>query len=396
MEIKDGSVPFDGKSRVRRLLFVLILFNAGLIGMLFGRFFYTPDTPCYVSTARLVVGLPGGRECDLRILKPLPLILPGVVEKTTGLDAQYGFLLQNLLFYFLASFLLFEIIRMVFGDEWQAFWGTIIFITAPPVLLYGLAYMTDMPGWFFGILGTYLTLKLRDSLADKAYSAVIIGCISGVGFLWKESAITGAVFFAVYVLLAKLPRRAQLSSSLYCGLGFIVPVLIASAIVYDRVHITFWNWYEFNRSKPYGDYYRLSEFIREIPRTLYVPWFLFLAGLGRFLRTRIQADVAGDRLRFLVASGATVLLWPIWPTPLSRVFYLSSPFLAVVASYGAGAFAKDRAAVLVVVAVLFNYLIVGLWAAFAIRGLVYLLGLVYLVLMAYCWYYRGIPEGVIS
>ncbi len=381
---------------MRRLLMAAVLFNAAVIAGLFGRFFYTPDTPCYVSGARLVVGLPGGRNCDFRMLKPLPLILPGLLEKLTGLEAQYGLLFQNLLFYSLAAFLIFEIIRVVFGQERQAFWGTLLFITAPPLLLHGLAYLTDMPGWFFGILGIYLTVRFGDTFASRPPWAVVIGCVSGLGFLWKESAITGLLFFAVHSCLAELPRRVKLTAFLYSICGFMTPVLIVSAIVYDRLEITFWSWYEFNRSMPYGDYYRLSEFVKEAARTLYIPWLLVLVGLGRLFKGHFQENIRRDAVRFLVAGGATILLWPIWPLPLGRVFYLSGPFLAAAASYGAGAFSKDKGAVLVVVAVLFNYLIVGLWAAFAIRRFVYVLGVLYVALMAYCWSSRGVRGGATS
>ncbi len=373
-----------------------VLFNAAVITGLFGRFLYTPDTPCYVSTARLLVHLPRGRACDFRILKPLPLILPGLLERATGLEAQYGFLVQNLLFYCMASLLIFEIIRIVFGQERQAFWGTLLFISAPPLVLHGLAYLTDMPGWFFGILGMYLTLRAGDTILSRRHHAVLIGCVSGLGFLWKESAIVGVLFFALHTFLVRLPWREKLLACAYSAFGFMAPVLISSAIVYSRLEITFWSWYEFNRSMPYGDYYRISNFVREILRTLYVPWLLFLVGLGRLTGDYLREDISMDRMRFLVASGGTLLLWPIWPTPLSRIFYLSSPFLAAVASYGVGAFAKNRQTVLVLIAALFNYVVVGFWIAFAIRGLVYVLGVLYVTLMACCWYFRGAPERAAS
>ena len=133
---------------MKKALYALALLNASLITALFGRLFYNPDTRCYVSGARLLFGLPKGEACDYRILKPLALLFPGMLEKATGIEAQYGFFMQNLVFYFLSSFLVFELIRLVFKNELEAFWGSLLFITAPPVLFYGLAYITDMPGWF--------------------------------------------------------------------------------------------------------------------------------------------------------------------------------------------------------------------------------------------------------
>ena len=369
---------------MKKILCGLVPFNAFLIAALFGRHFYTPDTPCYVAGARLLFGLPGGRDCDFRILKPLALIVPGLLERATGIEAQYGFLIQNLLFYFLASTLIFQLIGMVFRDELKAFWATVMFITAPPLMLYGLAYMTDMPAWFFGILGIYVTLRVYSKLTEKPEYAIFIGFIMGFGFLWKESAVTGAVFFGAYVLLSNLPGKVKAGLCVYGVVGFAIPVLISSGLVYNRFHYTFWGWYAFIQTKPYGNSYTLSEFIREVTRTFDVVWLLFVAGVFRFLRDFFQRNTDASEVRFLIASGATILLWPIWPYPSNRLFYLSCPFLVSVGANAVELFGKERWTFLVLLAVFLNLVIVALWSALGLRGLVYILGIAYSAIMIWC------------
>lgn len=379
---------------VKRFLYPAMVLNAFFVAVLLRREFYTPDTPCYVRGARLFFGLPGGEDCDFRILKPLPLIFPGLLEKATGIEAQYGFLIQNLIFYFLTCLLIFEIIRMVFKDEWQAFWGGLIFITAPPLLLYGLAYQTDMPGWFFEIMGIYATLRLFDKLTERALSPLFIGFILGIGFLWKESALAGVVFFSVYILITELPAKQKWALWLYAALGFLIPVLVSSVIVYHYSHYTFWSWYRYQSSKPLGDDYHVVRFIQEAVRTFHVSWILLVVGLFRFLRVYLQDQIDADEMRFLIASGATLLLWPIWPYPSNRIFYLSAPFLAGVASYGTRVFGEKRGSILVVLAGVFNFAVMALWSAFGTRGLVYVLGVIFSAIMI--WWAKAKPQGSIE
>jgi hypothetical protein len=366
---------------MKKALYALALLNAALITALFGRLFNNPDTRCYVSGARLLFGLPKGEACDYRILKPLALLFPGMLEKTTGIEAQYGFFMQNLVFYFLSSFLVFELIKLVFKNELEAFWGSLLFITAPPVLFYGLAYMTDMPGWFFVISGVIATLRVFEKLTERPIYALFVGLIPGVGFLWKESAIAGVVFLGSYVLTGDLPTKQKRVILLYGAVGFLAPVLLSSVILYNHFHYTFWGWYSFIKLKPYGDDYHLFRFMEEAVRTLSIGWILCLLGLFRFLSDYFQGRTNPNELRFLIASGATLLLWPIWPYPSNRVFYLSGPFLVAVGGYGAGLFSKTRGGLLVLFAALSSFTISALWAAFHLRGVTYVFVLMYLTII---------------
>ncbi len=368
---------------MKKLIFFIALINAFLIILFLGHQFNVPDTPCYVAGARLIFDLSGKGDCGYRMIKPFPLILSGLFEKITGFDAKYGFFFQNLIFYFLSVFLIFWIIKIVFKNEWQAFLGTIAFITAPPLLFYGLSYLTDMSGWFFGILGVYLTLKLFSEIKKRKYLSFVLGIIMGIGFLFKESALMGPLFFGFYILLGNFNIKEKFSILFGGMIGFFIPVLISSAIVYKYFHYTFLTWYKFNQEKPYGDYYNLVNFLKAVISTLYLYWLFWGIGFLKILIDFLRKKLSPDIFRFTVASGLSIFLWPIWSYPLNRIFYLSSPFFIGIISYGANFFSKKKSLLFIGGIWILNLLVSIIYSYFKIRFLWFLFGIPYLLLFVF-------------
>lgn len=346
---------------MKKTIFLIVLINAILIVLFLGQQFNQPDVPCYVAGARLIFGLAEGGDCSFRMLKPLPLIFSGLLEKITGINAKYGFFIQNLIFYVLSAFLIFEIIKLVFKDRWQALLGTIAFITAPPLLVYGLGYLTDMGGWFFVILGVYLTVKFFEAFKENHKLVFIFGLILGLGFLFKEAALGGAVFFAFFVLFNKLSLLKKVKLWGLFSLGYLLPIILSSLVIFHYFGYTFFDWFRFNEQKPYGDYYHLIYFIKDIGATLYLYWFLFIIGIFGFLRKYLRKSIDINKFIFLAASGITILLWFIWSYPMNRIFYLSAPFLIALVSYGARMFTKKQGLFLLTSASVLNFLVVVIY-----------------------------------
>lgn len=337
---------------MKRILFVFVLGTVFFVSVLFGAHFRQPDTTCYIDAARRVAGLSADEDCGYRLLKPLPVLFAGIGERVIGLHPMYGLFAQNILFYILASFALFEIIRIVFRDEQQAFIATVMLGTAPPFLVFGLAYLTDMMGWFWAIFAVYLTLRFSER-------PLLIGAVAGIGFLYKESALGGLIFFAVYTafdhnaLIREKLKRLGVSAA-----GFLIPVAFSTAAIYAFRGYTFFDWLAFAWSKPFGDEYQIFYFIKNSAATLYLYWPLFALGAYTLARAYAQSVLPRDTQRFIIASGASLVLWFAWSYPAARIFYLSAPFLMGVASYGAVALGHRMGLVLVAFAAAGHYALV--------------------------------------
>lgn len=361
-----GKSNYD-RTEMKRALIFFACGNIILISILYGAHLRQPDTTCYIDAARRIVGLPADGDCGYRLLKPLPVLFAGIGERITGFNSMYGFFAQNILFYILASLLFFEIVRLVFNDERQALVAAFMFGTAPPFLMFGLAYLTDMMGWFWALFGIYLTLRMRKY-------AFYIGAVLGIGFLYKESALGGLIFFTVYIFLGHETFMKEKSKQVFLAiLGFLIPVGITTVFVYAFMGYTFFDWIAFAWSKPFGNEYVIFYFIKNIAATLYLYWIFFAVGAYALFRAHAQGILSRERAHFIMASGATVALWFVWSYPAARIFYLSAPFLIAVASYGAGALGRRRGYGAVFCAAVFHYALV--WALFNGYGSpVFLLG----------------------
>ncbi|KKQ35698.1 MAG: hypothetical protein US50_C0007G0006 [Candidatus Nomurabacteria bacterium GW2011_GWB1_37_5] len=318
---------------MKKIIFIITFLISIIITIFFSNKFETPDTPCYVAGSRMIFTLPGGADCNFSMNKPLPLFIAGLFESTTGLHARYGLFAQNLVFYFLSALLLFEIIRKVFKDKRQALLGALIFATAPPILINGLNYATDMSGWFFGILGIYLTLCWMEKFRKMPAWSFYFGLIMGLGLLFKESALVAPLFFGIYILLFPLPANEKIKIIFFGLIGFIIPILISQIITYKYFGYTFLDWYKYNLEKPYGDLYDFKNFIKAVMGTLHLYWILFFIGLYKIVLSLKNNKMDREILIFLISSGASILFWFIWPYPMSRTFFLSAPFLVSISSF---------------------------------------------------------------
>lgn len=325
---------------MKKILLLIAVINALLIVITFGPRLNKLDTDCYVNAARLLLDMPGGFDCGYRIIKPLPLIFVGFFEKITGINGSHALFLQNLIFYLFSTLLIYEITNLILKTEKLAFWSGLIFITSPPIFAYGLAFLTDMMGWFFTILGFFLTIKFFDDFKKSPILTTGFGFLMGLGLLYKESALGGSLFFSIYTLLQNIPLKNKIRMIGSAIFGLLLPVVASSLIIYRLAHYSFFDWYIFNQKKPFGDYYNLAYLIRNIASTFYVYWLLFLIGAFRLIKELRLRAISPQLLHFFLAGGVTLVLWIPWPYPMNRIFFLSAPFLVGMASYGVGGWKK--------------------------------------------------------
>src|SRR3989338_1516227 len=130
---------------------LLVFAVANLFGIWAAQpFVVSGDSLAYFETAKFLGGLEGGVLHPARILKPLGPMLAYLIGQVTGRGVEEGLLIENVIWYLLMAPAIYALLRrMSGGNRNQALWGSVLFLSAYPMLAYGISYMTDISGWFF-------------------------------------------------------------------------------------------------------------------------------------------------------------------------------------------------------------------------------------------------------
>lgn len=315
-------------------LFSLIfaLLNAALLLVFFVARFDHTDTPQYISTIENIAGDESAEIYPYRLLKPLPIFIGVILTKFTA--AENTLIIQNILFYFLSVILVYLLICRIYRNEKQAFYGTVLYGTAYPMLAYGLASLTDLPGWFFFLATVLLSLKFLKNADFK--TAGLAGLVAGFGMLFKESTAAAAIFFVFLVfILAPFPFKEKLKYICVFSLAFSFPVLISSIVIYQFYSVSYLDWFKHAWSgagiEVSGHFYMVSplRILIEIGRVFSLGWLFVLLGA-------IKESVGKNRERIKILF---VLLLPslsffTWSYPHNRMMYIAAPLLVLLGSFG--------------------------------------------------------------
>ena len=163
------------------LLISLIIasLNAVILLVFFVPRFNHTDTQEYISTIEYIAGKQEAELVVYRLLKPFPIFIS--VALSPFLNAKDALIFQNLIFYLLSVWLIYLLVYKLYKNEKQAFYGTLLYIGAYPMLAYGLAALTDLSGWFFYLLSILISLRLVKTPRIK--TAFLAGFIAGLGML---------------------------------------------------------------------------------------------------------------------------------------------------------------------------------------------------------------------
>ncbi len=334
--------------------YIVFLFCFVVFNILFINFFpqfaapFNSDSEQYLGSAKYFRGLET-TAYPQRLLKPIMPFLVAVLSPVFGFSAP--FLIVNSLFYFFIGFLVFKIIKLMFDDDRQALIGSLLFVSAYPMLEYGIAFMTDLAGWFFFVWSVYLTLLFLKKPSNGL--VVANGLVVGLGSLVKESGAMGAVFFGLCVLFVyrdalwnKVKLIAIFSAS------FLVLFLPWQAFIYFKFHYTYYTWFAFNwAASPQSQYAKeiIRIVVKSLGATFLLSWLFVLLGVSRW-----KELVFENRKIILVLILPSVAFFS-HPAVSSRLFYIMGLLLAILASCGfvwfAGAVRKKYiyASVLIVV-----------------------------------------------
>jgi len=180
-----------------------------------------PDSASYIKTALFFEGEVSRAELGnayFRLLRPVVPFVASLLNHVIGIEASFAFF--NLALWFASSLLMFKLTELLTERTDAAFVASSFFTASIPILLYGGAVLTDMSGYFFVLLGTYLILKL--DLGRAAYVKVIASSlVVALGVLSREFAASVIVTLVIWVLLAKGSwRRVVLMTLIVVAIAF--------------------------------------------------------------------------------------------------------------------------------------------------------------------------------
>lgn len=285
------------------------------------------DTVDYFRLIDWFLGEGGGFDVE-RMLRPLGPFLALPFE---ALGDGAGLIIQNIIFYFLAAFLVFKIVEMIYQNKKQALWAVLFFVTATPVIESGLAYLTDMGAWFFYLLSLFLTLLY---LKNKKENLVLLnGFLSGVAVLMKENGGLGAIFFGLMILFSKgFNLKEKIWKIVKFALLFFLPIIILQAFAYKYFHYTSLDWYLRNAAGSPGEGPALTalRYLGQLFRILGILWIPLAFGLWVEIKNKNWA-----RLKIylaLVPASFSFLLWSV--SGSARAVFIFAPLGILLASFG--------------------------------------------------------------
>jgi 4-amino-4-deoxy-L-arabinose transferase-like glycosyltransferase len=162
-----------------------------------------PDSAGYIKTALFFEGEISRTELGsayFRLLRPVVPFVASLLNHVIGIEASFA--VFNLVLWFASSILMFKLTEFLTERIDTAFVASSFFTASIPLLLYGGAVLTDMSGYFFVLLGTYLILKL--DLGRATYVKVIASSlVVALGVLSREFAASVIVTLVIWVLLTR-------------------------------------------------------------------------------------------------------------------------------------------------------------------------------------------------
>jgi hypothetical protein len=219
-------------------------------------------------------------------------------------------------------------VKLLFNNERQALVAFILFLTAYPILEYGINYYTDLAGWFFFVFSVYLTLLFG---RKPSYKIVVLnGIISAVGFLTKESGGVGTLFFVLFLFFVYRDGFAnRLKYLLVIAAAFWLPVVLWQALVFWRYNYSYLDWYSLgveSSSVFRQEYFRIVA--KSLVAVFLLGWAPVLWGLAKI------KEAASDTKRILLILVPPSFSFLLWPAASSRLFYIVGLLLSILASWG--------------------------------------------------------------
>lgn len=277
-----------------------------------------PDSPSYIAAAHFFQGegRPSG-NAEFRLLRPVVPFLASILNYF--LDIHTTFAVVNLVLWCATAMLMFYFSKMLTKDDLAALFSSAVFTTAIPLLLFGDAVLTDMAGYFFILLGTFLVIKW-DVPRATFRRVCITGLILAVGILSRENVASVLIFVGAWSILSKGSiRRTIILIVISVGIPFLWSIAVG---------LSYTAWYTQGGLLFAANNQQLglvTKILRLLGSIQYAfgkfPEILILAALG--LLAIKDTGYLKTHVSIWIGALAVILAWPIIDTRFTFILFPS-------------------------------------------------------------------------
>lgn len=288
------------------LFFIAIILLVASISILFRINFpgiNQGDTQSYIDTAMLF----GGEEIENithhRLLKPLVPYSMLLISGLTGMSLTEALFTQSIIFYFALALAMFYLLKLFFQNRALAMAGTVLYISAYPMLRSGISMLTDTGAWFFYVVSIIAFYKFYLKPTNK-YFYISIALVV-LGFLWKEyHALAAALLGFVILFHPKLGLKDKIKKeTIYVAL-FLILFLPWQIYAYYKFNYSYFDLYV--TPARYNSLIVLYFIAKSLFATLLLGWILVIAGIKEWRKLTSEQRFI---LKNLLLVSALIFVW---------------------------------------------------------------------------------------
>lgn len=290
----------------------------------------TSDTTQYVQTAKYFAGEEGGVAHGNRILKPLAPLAMMLFSPLVGEHYPYEIALGTLsiIGYLALAPAIYFLLFLFLKTREEAFIGSLLYLGAYPLLLYGLDLYTETFAWLFHVAGLYYAVRYY--FGPQTLRPLLLSTtLTTVGFLWKEYTVLSGIALVAFVLLAHTPWRIKLAH-LSASAALALPVLIGWQVyVYLTHDYTYLQWLITGHGEPDAtSQYSLLYIAKSMFALLLLGWLWVVPGMLKWRTFSKEERIAG------VVLALTSCGFLAWGYVSSRLYFVLAPVLVILAAHG--------------------------------------------------------------
>jgi len=309
------------------LLFALAVFNLLVAFYVIKLQQWSSDSETYLKAMQYLHGANLAEIPYNRLLTtPFMLYSASLASWFTG-NFYGGMLAINLIFYFLITYVFYQLAFAIYRNETVATLSSILFLANYSMYNYGITYNADMGGWFFFVLGSFFAVKYFYDNNNKNFFYLAI-LSSSVGVLFKEYGALGLISLIMLILFSAFPYKRKIEEVLKASLFFSIIPALYYIYFYLKFNYSYFDWYFFNLNV-HAQSYSLILLIKILGWVYLAGWPIFIFGLW-------QEKKYFDKSRVIILTALlpASLAFLAWPALTQRIAFIFVPWLALISGYG--------------------------------------------------------------
>jgi len=340
------------KDKIIISLLILAIINIFVCFYIRGPIVPGGDSVSYFEAARFLKGDDMGGDLDFSIIynrlltAPLFISLIGILGSVFGI---YNSMLLVNIFFYLGLVLSFYFLALeVLENKKIAFFSSWFIFLNYGIINFGIAHLTDIGGWAFFVLSSFLAVRYFKRKEKKDYWWAILFSIFGV-FL-KEYGGLGMISLILLIIFSEKNKKEKIKECFISIFVFSLVLGFYHYFFYTLFHYSYFNWYQFNIN-----YYLSDSVIRESSYSLILlgkvlgwlflgGWPIFVFGLWKILKEKWNKE--GVIFLALLPASLSFLAWPVMT---QRIAFVLIPWLALVSGFGLSKIKSNLAIVLILI-----------------------------------------------